>query len=226
MATVLLIRHGRTAANASGVLAGRSPGVEIDEVGRAQATATAERLAPIPLVGVVSSPLLRCRQTARLIIERQSGAPAAPIDRGLIECDYGEWQGRSISELSRESLWATVQTQPSAAVFPGGEAMTAMQARALAALHRHDRDFEAEFGPDAVWAAVTHADLIKAVLADAQGLPLDSFQRIAVSPASVSVVSYRGDEARLRATSTQSGDIAALLATDAPPPRPSEGDGS
>jgi probable phosphomutase (TIGR03848 family) len=207
MATVLLVRHGRTAANASGVLAGRAAGVGLDEVGRAQAAGVAERLAAVPLVAVVSSPLLRCRQTARAIVARQAGAPAAPVERGLTEADYGMWQGRAIRDLSREALWSVVQAQPSAAVFPGGEAMAAMQDRAVEAVRRHDRSLEAEFGPEAVWAAVSHADIIKSVLAHAQGLPFDRFQRIAVEPASVSVIRIRDGKTEVLAHNTQAGAL-------------------
>jgi probable phosphomutase (TIGR03848 family) len=210
MATVLLVRHGRTAANARGVLAGRAPGVGLDEVGREQAARTAERLAAVPLAAVVSSPLLRCRQTARAILDRQPGSPAAPVDRGLTEADYGTWQGRAISDLAREALWSVVQTRPSDAVFPGGEAMAAMQARAVAAIARHDHAVEAEAGAGAVWAAVTHADIIKSVLADAQGLPFDRFQRIAADPASVSIIRLHDGRTELIASNTASGDLAPL----------------
>jgi len=208
MSTVLLVRHGRTAANARGVLAGRTAGVGLDEVGRQQAARTAERLAAVTLTAVVSSPLQRCRQTARLIVERQAGYPATPIDRGLTEADYGDWQGRPISELTRESMWSVVQNRPSTAVFPGGESMTEMQARALAAIRRYDE----AFGPDAVWAAVTHSDIIKSVLADAQGMHLDQFQRIAVAPASVSIVRYDERGPELIASSTDAGELLPLIA--------------
>lgn len=215
MSTVLLVRHGRTAANARGVLAGRAAGVGLDEVGRTQVARTAERLAPVALTAVVSSPLMRCRQTARAIVERQSGSPPTPLDRSLTEADYGEWQGRPISELSRDALWSVVQNRPSTAVFPGGESMTAMQERALAALDRYDR----AFGPGAVWAAVSHADIIKAVLADAQGMHLDQFQRIAVAPASVSIVRYGERGAELIAANTDAGELAGLLSGTARGPR-------
>ena len=146
MATLVLVRHGRTTANASGVLAGRTAGVRLDDVGRDQARRTAERLAVVPLVGVVSSPLERCRQTARAILDRQAGTPATPIDRGITECDYGDWQGRPLKDLAGEALWSVVQNQPSAAVFPGGESLQTMQSRAVAAVRRHDAAFEAEHG--------------------------------------------------------------------------------
>src|SRR5512133_3418038 len=143
MATVLLVRHGRTTANATGLLAGRTAGVLLDQIGRDQAAVAGERLAAVPLVGVVSSPLERCRETAQHIIDRQAGTVPAPIEDGLSECDYGDWQGRTLKDLSQEKLWSVVQTQPSAVTFPGGEAMAAMQARAVAAIRRLDAAFEA-----------------------------------------------------------------------------------
>jgi probable phosphomutase (TIGR03848 family) len=210
MATLVLVRHGRTTANASGVLAGRTAGVRLDDVGREQARRTAERLAVVPLVGIVSSPLERCRQTSRAILDRQAGTPATPIERGITECDYGDWQGRPLKELAGESLWSVVQNQPSAAVFPGGESLQAMQARAVAAVRRHDAAFEAEHGPGAVWVAVSHGDIIKSILADAYGMHLDLFQRISVGPASVSIVRYGPNRPDVVATNTDSGDLSWL----------------
>ncbi|WP_382310054.1 histidine phosphatase family protein [Herbiconiux sp. UC225_62] len=217
MATVILVRHGRTTANVEGVLAGRAPGVELDAVGREQAARTAERLAVVPLVGVVSSPLERCRQTAGFILDRQSGESDAPlgIDDALTECDYGDWQGRTLRDLAKEKLWSVVQTQPSAAVFPGGESLAGMQARAVAAIRRHDAAVEAEHGPGAVWVAVSHGDVIKSILADALGMHLDLFQRISVGPASVSIVRYGPNRPDVVSTNTDSGDLSWLRA--APP---------
>ncbi|HEY0259106.1 MAG TPA: histidine phosphatase family protein [Lacisediminihabitans sp.] len=236
MATVILVRHGRTIANADGLLAGRSAGVRLDDVGRGQAARVAERLSVVPLVGVVSSPLERCRQTARMILEQQAGALARPIEKDITECDYGQWQGRTLSELATEDLWSVVQTQPSAAVFPGGESLAAMQARSVAAIRRHDARFEAEHGPGAVWAAVSHGDIIKSILADALGMHLDLFQRISVGPASVSIVRYGASRPEMLATNSGSGDLswlrAAPAATDDAPvgggagPGPSEASGS
>ena len=210
MATVILVRHGRTTANATGVLAGRTVGVSLDQRGREQAALTGERLASVPLVGVVSSPLERCRQTAQLIIDRQAGALVTPLDEELTECDYGQWQGRTLSDLSAEKLWSVVQTQPSAVVFPDGESMAAMQARSVAAIRRHDAAFEAEHGPGAVWVAVSHGDIIKSILADALGMHLDLFQRITVGPASVSIVRYGAGRPSVHATNTDAGDLSWL----------------
>lgn len=215
MATVVLIRHGRTTANAAGMLAGRTPGVRLDEVGSEQAARTAARIAEVPLAAVVSSPLERCRQTARAVLRGRD--LKLVTERGLTECDYGEWQGRPLRELAQEPLWRTVQVQPSAATFPGGESMLAMQARAVSAVRRLDVDMEREHGPQAVWVAVSHGDLIKAVLADALGMHLDLFQRLHVDPASVSIVRYTESRPFVMATNTHAGDLSWLV----PPPSPS-----
>jgi probable phosphomutase (TIGR03848 family) len=210
VATVILVRHGRTTANTSGVLAGRTRGVRLDDTGVAQAARTAERLSVVPLVAVVTSPLERCRQTARAILEAQDGTPSTATERGITECDYGSWQGRSLRELAKEPLWKTVQTQPSAAAFPDGESLSTMQARSVSAVRRLDALFEAEHGPAAVWVAVSHGDIIKSVLADALGMHLDLFQRLHVDPASVSIVRYTGTRPYVLATNTHAGDLSWL----------------
>ena len=213
MATLILVRHGRTTANASGVLAGRTAGVELDGLGVDQSKRAGERLAAVPLVGVVSSPLERCRQTAQAILDQQRDSPPMPIEEGITECDYGQWQGRALADLAKEDLWSVVQTQPSAATFPGGESLTAMQARAVTAIRRLDAAFEAEHGAGAVWAAVSHGDIIKSVLADALGMHLDLFQRINVNPASISIVRYSPARPDVVAVNTDAGDLS-WLATD------------
>jgi len=218
MATVVLIRHGRTTANATGILAGRQGGVRLDERGVTQAAAVGTRLARVPLAGLVSSPLVRCRETAAAVRAAQlaNGRPLdteqlRPIlERGLIECDYGEWQGQSLKVLAKEKLWATVQHHPSAVEFPGGESMRAMQARAVSAIRAHDARIEREVGAHAVWAAVSHGDLIKSILAEALGMHLDHFQRIHVDPASVSVIRFTPSRPYVLATNTHEGDLAWL----------------
>lgn len=215
MATVILVRHGRTTANASGVLAGRTAGVKLDETGRTQAARTGERLSVVPLVGLVTSPLERCRQTARAILQQQPDSLSTAIEKGITECDYGEWQGRKLAELAKEDLWKVVQGQPSAAAFPGGESLATMQARSVAAIRRHDAAFEAEHGPGAVWVAVSHGDIIKSILADALGMHLDLFQRINVNPASVSIVRYGAARPDVVATNTDAGDLSWLRARPA-----------
>ena len=210
VATVLLVRHGRTTANASGILAGRLAGVRLDEIGQRQAQAAAERIAAAPVAALVTSPQERCRQTAKAITAAVPTHPKPITERGLAECDYGEWQGRKLGELAKEKLWTTVQRQPSAAAFPGGESMVAMRHRAVEAVRRHDAAVEAEHGPGAVWVAVSHGDIIKAVLADALGMHLDMFQRLSVDPASVSIVQYTLDRPYVLASNTQDGDLSWL----------------
>jgi probable phosphomutase (TIGR03848 family) len=210
MATVLLVRHGRTTANSSGVLAGRTPGVRLDDVGTEQAARVGDRLAKLTLAALVTSPLERCRQTAREIAARQSTEPTTRRDKGIVEVDYGDWTGGELRKLAKEPLWKVVQGHPSAAVFPAGESMAGMAARAVSAVRRLDAEVEAEHGPDAVWAAVSHGDIIKAVLADALGMHLDAFQRIVVDPAAVSVVQYTPGRPFVLMSNTHEGDLTFL----------------
>lgn len=186
--TVILLRHGRSTSNTAHTLAGRSEGVELDEKGAAQAVALVERLDGLPIKALVRSPLLRCRMTLEPLAGALGLAPV--IEDRLAEVDYGEWTGRPLGELVKEPLWSVVQQQPSAAVFPGGEGLAQVQARAVAAVREHDRRLGAEYGGDALWVACTHGDVIKAVLADALGTHLDAFQRITADPASMSVIRY------------------------------------
>lgn len=188
MGTVILLRHGRSTANTAGVLAGRTPGVVLDEHGRAQAQALAERLAQLPLTAVVSSPLQRCRETVAPLA--QARELEVTVDDRFVEMDYGEWTGRELRKLAREPLWKVVQAHPCAVVFPGGEGLAAMQARAVAAVREWDAKLAAEHGPQVLWLVCTHGDIIKSVLADALGVHLDGFQRIVANPCSVSAVTY------------------------------------
>ena len=216
MPTVILVRHGRSTANASGVLAGRLPGVHLDDAGMQQAVAVGDRLAGVRLAAAVTSPLERCRETCREITRLQPQAVRATTDKQLSECDYGEWQGRPLKDLAREKLWKTVQAQPSAATFPGGESMRAMQDRGVAAIRRHDARVAAEHGDDAVWLAVSHGDVIKSILADALGTHLDLFQRIHVDPASVSIVRYSDSRPYVLGTNTHAGDLSWLTPAKKP----------
>ena len=209
MSTVLLVRHGLTAMTGP-VLAGRTPGVHLDDRGQQQATALAERLAAVPLAAIVTSPLERCVETAEAIRDKQSGTPAWHVEEQLIECGYGDWTGRPLKELVKDPLWKVVQSQPSAVRFPGGEGLADMATRAVASIRRWD----AELG-DVVWVACTHGDIIKAVLADALGLHLDQYQRIVPDPASVSVIRYTSTRPYVLRVNDTGGDLAAF----APPKR-------
>lgn len=131
MTTVLFIRHGRSTANTAGVLAGRTPGVDLDERGRAQAAALAARLGGVRLDAVVASPLERTRQTAEPLLADRPDM-LFELDERFNECDYGTWSGRTLKSLAEEPLWRTVQAHPAAAAFPDGESLAALSARAVA----------------------------------------------------------------------------------------------
>ncbi|MDP8969519.1 MAG: histidine phosphatase family protein [Actinomycetota bacterium] len=179
MTTLLLIRHATTAA--TGARLGGRTEASLDDRGRAQALATAERLADLPVRAVYGSPLARTRETAKLV--------AAPHDlevrplEGLVEVEYGRWTDRPLKPLARTKLWPVIQARPSLVRFPDGETIRQAQLRAVDAVEelvaRHPRD---------VVAAVTHADVIKALVAFYVGVPLDLFQRLHVGPASVTVL--------------------------------------
>jgi probable phosphomutase (TIGR03848 family) len=186
--TLILLRHGRSVSNAAHTLAGRTVGVELDDKGREQAEALVDRVAGLPIKALVRSPLLRCRRTLEPLAAALGLDPV--VDDRLAEVDYGEWTGCKIADLVKEPLWSVVQHQPSAARFPGGEGLGQVQARAVEAVREHDRRLADEHGGDALWIACTHGDVIKAVLADALGAHLDSFQRITADPASISVIRY------------------------------------
>jgi len=206
-----VVRHGLTAATGN-ALAGRTPGIALDDRGRAQAAALAYRLATVKLDAIVSSPLERCAQTAAAIAERQSDPAEVTVDDRLIEVGYGDWTGQSLRKLSREPLWRVVQTHPSAVTFPGpgGETLPDIQRRGMTAV----RDWNAKLGPEAVYLICSHADVIKAILADSLGLHLDLYQRIQVDPCSLSVIRYTPLRPFVERTNDTGGSVTALIRKD------------
>ncbi len=215
MATLFLVRHGRTQANATGLLAGWTPGVELNDVGRQQAEKLGTRFAGIPVAGLVTSPLDRCRQTAG-VLAGADGRPDPVVDDRFGEVRYGEWEGEPLKKLAKHPLWKVVQQHPSGVTFPGegGESLRSMSDRAVSAAREWDARIEAAHGPDAIWVAVSHGDVIKAILADALGLHLDQFQRIIVDPCSVSVVRYSPLQTFVVRVNDTGGDLSVLV-----PPR-------
>lgn len=179
---LLLVRHGETPTTGM-VLPGRAPGLHLSERGRAQAERVAERLAGLPVSGIYSSPLERTRETAEPTAAR-TGLKVREA-AGLIECDFGEWTGVALSELSALPQWQTVQHNPAAFRFPGGESFIQMQARMVGAL-----EVLGAAHAGGVVVCFSHADPIKAAVAHALGTHLDLFQRIVISPGSVSAISY------------------------------------
>jgi probable phosphoglycerate mutase len=200
---VLLVRHGQTPTTGT-TLPGRAPGLHLADRGREQAVAVAERIAALPAVAAVyASPLERTRETAAPIA-RALGLRTR-TDRGLLECDFGTWTGQSLARLRKKPDWSRVQRYPSGFRFPEGESFVEMQTRitgALAALCRRH--------PGETIVAVSHADPIKAALADALGTHLDLFQRIVVSPCSVSAVLYT-DGGPVVLASNSTGDLGSLV---------------
>lgn len=201
----MLVRHGLTVMTGP-VLAGHTPGLHLDERGQVQAGALAERLAQVPLAAIVTSPLERCVDTAEAIRARQAAAPAWHLDDRLVECRYGDWTGKAIKDLVKDPMWKVVQQQPSAAVFPGGEALRQTQARAVEAV----REWDGRLGEDGLWVACSHGDVIKSIVADALGLHLDQFQRIVVDPCSVSVIRYTPSRPFVLRVNDTGGDLGFL----------------
>ncbi|MGS2811155.1 histidine phosphatase family protein [Nocardia sp. MW-W600-9] len=214
--TVILLRHGVSTSNTARTLAGRTPGVELTDRGTEQAAAVADRLATLPIEHIASSPLLRCQRTVAPLAEKLGLEPEH--DERLIEVDYGEWTGRALAELLTEPLWKVVQRHASGAVFPGGEGLAQVQQRAVAAVRDTERRLSEQAGRDVLWVACAHGDIIKSILADALGLHLDSFQRIAVEPASISVVRYSPVGPSVWKFNDTGADLSALAVIAPPTP--------
>jgi probable phosphomutase (TIGR03848 family) len=215
MPTLILVRHGRSTANTAGLLAGWTPGVALDERGAEQAAALPGRLDGLPLAEIVVSPLQRCQETMRPLLDARPDLTPRTDDR-IGECHYGDWSGRKLAELKDEPLMEVVQTHPSAAAFPGGESLREMQTRAVAAVREWNARVESEHGPDAVYLMCSHGDIIKSIVADALGLHLDLFQRLSVEPCSVTAIRYT----RLRPYLVrlgETGDLSSLAPRETPP---------
>lgn len=206
MTTLVLVRHGLTKLTGP-VLAGWTPGIDLDERGQAQAAAVADRLGQVPLAAIVSSPLERCAQTAAAIATGRD--VGVTTDDRVGEARYGEWTGGELKRLAKDPLWRRVQAHPSAVTFPAGESLRATSARAVDAV----REWNGTLGDDATYAIVSHADVIKAIVADALGLHLDLFQRIQVDPCSVTVIRY----SELRPFLVKLNDVGSLF--DLVPPK-------
>jgi probable phosphomutase (TIGR03848 family) len=181
MAKFLLIRHGHNDMVAK-KLAGRLPGVHLNEVGHTQAQRLATLLANVPIRAIYSSPLERAQETALPIAEvHDLGVTIMPE---LIEMDYGKWQGKRLKALQRRKLWKTIQAHPSQVRFPQGESFVEAQERIVAGITALNQQYD-----EMDWVAcVSHCDVIKLLIAHFLGLPLDNFQRLQIDPASVSVL--------------------------------------
>lgn len=189
MAILHLVRHGQSTSNAAGTLAGRTPGVGLTSRGEQETRALAEFVRGLDPALIAVSPLQRCQETARLL----AGTLGWPDDRlrtapGLQEVDYGRWAGASLTSLTAEPAWQQLRADPAAFAFPGGETVEQMATRARTAVEDLDDQVRRSSGEKAVWVAISHGDIIQAVLAWALGMPLGRYRRIAVPPASISTV--------------------------------------
>jgi probable phosphoglycerate mutase len=181
MTILLLIRHGENEYTATGRLAGRLPGVNLNERGRKQAVTLAGALGNAPIKAIYSSPLERTLQTA---------APLAAIlgldvlaESGLMEADMGKWSGRPLKQLRKLKAWKTLQEKPSAFRFPGGESYIEMQTRSVEAVNRIIASH-----PEDLVACFSHGDILRLLAAHFLDIPLDSFQRLGIDTTSITQV--------------------------------------
>jgi len=198
---VLLVRHGQTPTTGK-LLPGRAPGLHLSETGQAQAQGVAERLADTRIAAIYASPLERTRETAAPLAAALG--MKVKIDKGLLEADIGDWTGQELKAVAKTPEWKIVHSYPSGFRFPGGESFVEMQARTVSALDRLRRAH-----PGETIVAVSHADTIKAAVAHALGTHLDLFQRIVISPCSVTAISY-GDGGPMVLSVNSVGDVRAL----------------
>lgn len=180
---VLLIRHATNDWVESGKLAGRIPGIHLNEKGRGEAEKLAQRLEKWPVKAIYSSPLERAQETAGPI----ATACNLPLQTstGIGEVDYGEWAGQDLKKLSETQLWRLVKTRPSAVRFPNGESLHELQIRAVAEVEHFVDKHRGN-----MFALVSHGDVIKMILAYFLGLHLDLYQRLFIRPASISIISF------------------------------------
>ena len=200
---VLLVRHGQTPTTGKH-LPGRAPGLHLSEEGQRQADLAAKRIAELPHVDAVySSPLERARETAAPIAAARG--LKVQIDKGLLECDFGQWTGGELKELMKKPEWTTVQRYPSGFRFPDGESFSEMQTRMGSCLERLRSRH-----PGGVLVAVSHADTIKAAVTQAMGAHLDLFQRTAISTCSITAIAYGTNGPMVLTVNSTGGSLAEL----------------
>ena len=200
---ILLVRHGQTPTTGK-LLPGRAPGLHLADSGVEQAKRAAERITALPRVDAIyASPLERARETAAPIAAARG--LKVKIDKGLLECDFGDWTGAELKALMKLPEWQTVQRAPSQFTFPSGESFTSMQARIVDALGRIRAAH-----PGGVVVCVSHADPIKAAIAQAMGTHIDMFQRIVISTCSISAIAYHGGGPVVLTVNSTGGSLAEL----------------
>ena len=194
MARIILLRHAHSIANESGILAGQLPGISLSKKGSKQAIALVDRIGTVSFDSIRMSPMQRCQETLAPWLEssHSNGLKKFILDEKLIEMNYGSWSGKKLNSLAKQPLWKIIQKTPSKVEFPQGERMTAMQKRAVASIE--EAVLEKSKGTHLF---VSHGDVIKAMVASLLKMKLDDFQSLVIDPASITMLEYDGDSARL-----------------------------
>ena len=194
MARIILLRHAHSIANESGILAGQLPGISLSKKGSQQAIALVDRIGKVSFDSIRMSPMQRCQETLAPWLEssHSNGLKKFILDEKLIEMNYGSWSGKKLNSLAKQPLWKIIQKTPSKVEFPQGERMTAMQKRAVASIE--EAVLEKSKGTHLF---VSHGDVIKAMVASLLKMKLDNFQSLVIDPASITMLEYDGDSARL-----------------------------
>lgn len=194
MSRIFLLRHAHSVANDAGILAGQLPGISLSAKGREQSLGLVERIGAVNFASVRVSPMQRCQETIDpwLLSKFGSGIDDYLLDDQIIEMDYGKWSGKKLSKLSKEKLWKEIQKNPSKVTFPDGEKFTSMQKRAIRSL-----DTVSQEKKSSNHLLVSHGDVIKAMIAHLLKMKLDNFQSLIVDPASITVIDFDGESARL-----------------------------
>lgn len=208
MSLVILIRHGHSSANQSGILSGQTPGVHLSNRGIAQANELSQRLGKIRVKKLLVSPLERCVETITPWLA-EFGARIVPhFDENLIEMDYGQWSGKTLRSLSTQRLWKTVQAHPSRVRFPQGESMVGMQERAMRSVHTAI----SARGTGHI-LAISHGDVIKAIITSALGLHLDDLQRFVIDPASITIIDFESSKPKILLMNDSSSRVTEILSS-------------
>ena len=194
MARLIFLRHAHSIANESGILAGQLPGISLSKKGSQQAIDLVDRIGKVSFDSIRMSPMQRCQETLAPWLEssHSNGLKKFILDEKLIEMNYGSWSGKKLNSLAKQPLWKIVQKTPSKVEFPQGERMTAMQKRAVASIE--EAVLEKSRGTHLF---VSHGDVIKAMVASLLKMKLDNFQSLVIDPASITMLDYDGDSARL-----------------------------
>jgi len=194
VARIILLRHAHSIANESGILAGQLPGISLSKKGSQQAIDLVERIGKVSFDSIRMSPMQRCQETLAPWLESSNSNELKKLilDEKLIEMNYGSWSGKKLNSLSKQPLWKMIQERPSKVEFPQGERMAAMQKRSVASI-----DEAVAEKPKGTHLFVSHGDVIKAMVASLLKMKLDNFQSLVIDPASITMLEYDGDSARL-----------------------------